>query len=174
MGRMVKKKKEKELVDTEESVLKRSMYTGFIGGIGFSLLGSIMYYFNFMEVAPKFFLLTSWISAGWTDTWLGILFTVIFAGIVSLLVAFIYYGLLKKIKYIWGGVIYGIVLWAITFLLLDPLFTNTPSIMDLTVDTWVTTICLFILYGTFIGYSISYDYSDSIQTEAEQNKEQGG
>lgn len=93
MRRMSKKQ---QLKDNEESVLKKSMYTGFIGGVLFSLLASAMYYFNFLEVTPKYYLLTSWVSAEWTDTWLGILFTTILAGAVSLLIACLYYLILKK------------------------------------------------------------------------------
>lgn len=157
--------KKQQLKDNEESVLKKSMYTGFIGGVVFSLLASVMYYFNFLEVAPKFYLLTSWVSEEWTDTWLGIFFTTILAGLVSLLVAFLYYMIFKKIKYMWAGVIYGFILWALIFLLFRPIFSDIPSVTEWTLNTWVTTICLFILYGTFIGYSISYDYMDSQQTE---------
>ncbi|GIO23159.1 YqhR family membrane protein [Oceanobacillus sp. J11TS1] len=167
MRRMTKKvqKEEQQLKENEESILKKAMYTGFVGGVVFSLLGSILYYFNFLEVSPKLYLLTSWVDAGWTDTWLGILFTTILAGIVSLLVAFLYYLIFKKIKYMWAGVLYGFILWAILFVVFRPIFTDIPHIMEWTIDTWVTTICLFILYGTFIGYSISYDFMDSQQTE---------
>ncbi|WP_227995153.1 YqhR family membrane protein [Oceanobacillus sp. CFH 90083] len=162
MRRMSKKQ---QINDNEESVLKKSMYTGFIGGIVFSLIASAMYYFNFLEVHPKAYLLTSWVSNAWTDTWLGIFITTILAGVVSLLVAFLYYLLFKKIKYMWMGIIYGFILWALLFLLFRPIFSDIPSVMEWSLNTWVTTICLFILYGTFIGYSISYDYMDSKQTE---------
>ncbi|GGP12788.1 YqhR family membrane protein [Oceanobacillus neutriphilus] len=162
MRRMSKKQ---EIKDNEESVLKKSMYTGFIGGVLFSLLGSAMYYFNFLEVTPKFYLLTSWVSAAWTDTWLGILFTTILAGVVSLLTAYLYYLILKKIKYMWAGMIYGFILWVVLFILFHPIFSGIPAVMEWSMNTWITTICLFILYGTFIGYSISYDYMDSKQTK---------
>lgn len=146
------------------------MYTGFIGGVLFSLLASAMYYFNFLEVNPKSYLLTSWVSNAWTDTWLGVLFTTILAGVVSLLVAFLYYLVFRKIKYMWVGIVYGFILWTILFLLFRPIFSDIPTVMEWSLNTWITTICLFILYGTFIGYSISYDYMDSKQTEDIINK----
>ncbi|WP_052401153.1 YqhR family membrane protein [Oceanobacillus jeddahense] len=167
MRRMSKKQ---QLNDNEESVLKKSMYTGFIGGVLFSLLASAMYYFNFLEVNPKSYLLTSWVSNAWTDTWLGVLFTTILAGVVSLLVAFLYYLVFRKIKYMWVGIVYGFILWTILFLLFRPIFSDIPAVMEWSLNTWITTICLFILYGTFIGYSISYDYMDSKQTEDIINK----
>jgi hypothetical protein len=69
----------------------------------------------------------------------------------------------------WMGVIFGIVLWGIIFFVLEPLFPNIPAFGDLEINTLVSTACLFILYGTFIGYSISYDYHD---TRIKEKKEQ--
>ena len=63
------------------------------------------------------------------------------------------------------GVFYGITLWMIIFFLIQPLFPNTKQILELNVDTIISTICLFILYGTFVGYSISYDYHDTYVLE---------
>lgn len=61
----------------------------------------------------------------------------------------------------WMGIIYGGLLWLVTFFLIQPLFPYTKQIMELSLDTIISTICLFVLYGTFIGYSISYDYYDT-------------
>ena len=51
----VTKKKQTEITKQErtKSLLSRSLMTGFIGGIIWSILGTFMYYFNFAEVAPK-------------------------------------------------------------------------------------------------------------------------
>ncbi|WLR46297.1 YqhR family membrane protein [Halobacillus litoralis] len=62
------------------------------------------------------------------------------------------------------GVFYGIGLWAIVYFLLTPIFPAIPTFMELNSDTWVTTGCLFILYGVFIGYSISYEYREFNET----------
>ncbi|WP_080876304.1 YqhR family membrane protein [Oceanobacillus timonensis] len=157
--------KKQQINDNEESVLVKAMYTGFIGGVTFSLLASAMYYFNFLEVQPKNYLLTSWVSDAWTDTWLGIFFTTVLAGVVSLLIAFLYYLVFRKIKHMWAGILYGLILWALLFLLFRPIFHDVITISEWSMNTWVTTICLFILYGTFVGYSISYDYMDAQKTE---------
>lgn len=65
----------------------------------------------------------------------------------------------------WISVVYGIILWGIVFYLLQPIYTNIPKLVELNTNSIVTSLCLFILYGTFIGYSISYDYHD---TQVEQ------
>ncbi|EQB35992.1 MULTISPECIES: YqhR family membrane protein [Virgibacillus] len=151
------------------TILSRSLLTGFIGGIIWSIFATILYYFNFTEVAPKSFILSSWFHAEWIDTWLGTVITIIAIGLLSLVTALVYYGLLKKVSSIWMGVVFGIVLWIIIFYIMNPIFSTVPQVADLDMDTIVTTLCVFILYGTFIGYSISYDYHD-LQRAKEDSK----
>ncbi|MBP1950376.1 YqhR family membrane protein [Virgibacillus litoralis] len=154
------------------SLLSRSLTTGFVGGLIASSIGVIMYYFSFSEVAPKSYLIRSWITADWTDGWLGNTLSILMIGVLSLLTAFIYYGIFKKIGSLWMGVGYGIILWVIVFYIVQPIFPNIPNLMDLNRYTIVSTLCLFILYGTFIGYSISYDYADTIRKEDELKEKQ--
>lgn len=146
-------------------VLSKALLTGFIGGILWSSFGVVMYYFNFSEVEPKTFLLRSWVTAEWTNGWLGGVLSIVLAGIVSLLTALLYYAFFRKITTMWMGIFYGVILWGIIFYLLHPLFSHIPGILNLQSKTIVSTICLFILYGTFIGYSISFDYHNKKEIE---------
>lgn len=144
-------------------ILPRSLFTGFVGGVIWSICGILLYYFNFSEIAPRTFELRPWIEAGWTDSWIGDIISVLVAGVLSIVPAFIYYGLFKKIKSAWFAVIFGGLLWIIIFYVLNPIFDNIPSVEQMSMTTIVSTICSFILYGTFIGFSISYDYHDSVR-----------
>ncbi|WP_010530961.1 YqhR family membrane protein [Lentibacillus jeotgali] len=144
------------------SILSRSLLTGFIGGLLGGFFGVVLYYFNFSEVAPKSYLLRSWLTASWIDGWLGTVLSILMIGVISLLTAFIYFILFKKVNSLWMGVAYGIVLWFIVFYIVQPIFPNIPPLRDLNANTIVSTICLYVLYGTFIGYSISYDYTDTL------------
>ncbi|HLR62430.1 MAG TPA: YqhR family membrane protein [Lentibacillus sp.] len=144
------------------SILSRSLLTGFIGGLLGGFFGVVLYYFNFSEVAPKSYLLRSWLTASWIDGWLGTVLSILMIGVISLLTAFIYFILFKKVNSLWMGVAYGIVLWFVVFYIIQPIFPNIPPLGDLNANTIVSTICLYILYGTFIGYSISYDYTDTL------------
>ncbi|WP_010093217.1 YqhR family membrane protein [Ornithinibacillus scapharcae] len=157
---MEEKKLEQNKQEDSSTFLGRSMLTGFIGGILASLLGLFMYYFNFIEVSPKSYVIRSWTTAPWTDTWLGNVVTILFIGLLSIGVALLYYGIFKKIYSLWMGVAYGILLWAIVFFVLQPIFSNVPSVPEMEINSIVSSICLYILYGTFIGYSISFDYYD--------------
>lgn len=62
---------------------------------------------------------------------------------------------------------YGIVLFFIVFFILNPLFPGIKPFTELKRDTVITSICLYIVYGIFIGYSISYEY----QIKNTQNRE---
>src|SRR5690625_7240199 len=98
--------------------------TGFIGGIVWSIVGTFMYYFNFGEVAPKTSLLRSWTNAKWTNGWLGDVVSILIIGVISILIAFIYYVLLKKVISMWMSVVYGLILWGVIFYIL-PLVCRT-------------------------------------------------
>ncbi|WP_085991927.1 YqhR family membrane protein [Oceanobacillus senegalensis] len=161
-----KKLEQNKRNEEQMSILARSLLTGFIGGIFWSTVGVFLYYFNFSELSPKAFLLRSWLRTDWTSGWLGDLVSIILVGLLSLATALIYYGTLRKVNSMWVGALYGIVLWGIIFYLFQPIFTNVPGVFDLKTDTIVTTLCIYILYGTFIGYSISYDYHDMKMQES--------
>lgn len=153
------------------SILKRAIVTGFVGGILAGLMAIFMYYFNFAEVHPKHYLLTSWIDDTWAQRWIGDVVSVILIGFLSIIVALIYFLIFKKIYAMWVAGLFGLVMWGIVFFMLQPLFTNIQPLTKLSQDTIISTICLFLLYGVFIGYSISYDYIDTIRMEDEGSKD---
>ncbi len=171
-----KKQLEQNKHETPMTILSRSLLTGFIGGVIWSAFGTVLYFFNFSQVAPKSFVLSSWFHADWIDTWLGNIIAILVIGIISIAVALVYFLLFKKAKSVWMGVAFGIILWGAIFYVLNPIFTTVPSVQKLDIDTIVSSLCAYILYGTFIGYSISYDYHDlqgannnANQTEAKQS-----
>ncbi|MFD1447433.1 YqhR family membrane protein [Oceanobacillus profundus] len=154
--------KQSHTTNSEEqfSILPKSLFTGLVGGIALGFAWIILYYFNFSEISPKSFILKSWTNANWVDTWFGTLLTIIIIGLLSIVTALIYHGIFKKIYSMWMGVVYGIIVWGFIFVLMPPIFTNVPNITDITFDTILSTASLFILYGTFVGFSISYEYYD--------------
>lgn len=137
----------------------KALYTGFIGGMGASSLSIFLYFFNFIEIHPRSFILTSWNDASWTETKLGTVISIILIAILSVLVAYIYYLVFKNVNSIWSGVIYGLLLWGIVFYALHPIFSNIPSLKEQNTSTIISMLSLYILYSVFIGYTISYDYA---------------
>lgn len=143
-------------------VLKRAVFTGFIGGVLWSTVGVISSLLNLIDISPRAFVVRPWLhSLAWTDHWQGDLLAILIIGLVSIIVAFLYWLMFRKISSMWVGVIYGVVLWALIFNLYVRWIGSLPLLNELSVHTIVGTICLYILYGLFIGFSISYDYDDT-------------
>ncbi|WIF96901.1 MULTISPECIES: YqhR family membrane protein [Pontibacillus] len=145
------------------SVISKALVTGFIGGVLWSFIGTVAYFFNFSTVSAGSFVIRSFVQNEWSSRWLGELIAILAVGLISLLIAILYFGLLKNTKGLWPSMAFGAALWFIVFFLFQPVFSAVPSLGDLDSDTIVTSLCLFILYGAFIGYSISYDYQQNNQ-----------
>lgn len=144
-------------------VVVKALNIGFVGGILWSLIGAFAYYLNFSSVSAASFVLRSWIQTDWTGKWLGELISIGAIGVISIGTALVYYGLLKRMTGLLPAIVFGVGLWFLVFFLFSPVFSAVPDFNELDSNTIVTSICLFILYGTFIGYSISYEYQENNQ-----------
>ncbi|TMW73763.1 YqhR family membrane protein [Alteribacter natronophilus] len=156
--------KEKEQNQTEEPLSYNAIVaiTGFFGGLFWSALGYAAYVFNFAKAGPNMILLP-WALPDWKNGWLGQLIGILAIGVVSIGVAFIYRLLLAKVNKLWPGIIFGFVLWAIVFGAFNPMFPGVDPLTELDVNTIVTTLCLYVLYGAFIGYSVAYEYGERLE-----------
>ncbi|WP_180954289.1 YqhR family membrane protein [Bacillus sp. M6-12] len=139
------------------SFLMMVVITGFAGGIIWGFIAQAAYFFNFMDISPKF-ILTSWNGAKWVYGWLGVVISVLLLSLFSIVAALIYYALMKRIKSVIGGVIYGLIIWAITVIVFPPVFPDMPALTKMNSISIITSICIYIIYGVFIGYSISFEY----------------
>ncbi|WP_188206138.1 YqhR family membrane protein [Alkalibacillus aidingensis] len=152
------------------TLILKSLVTGFIGAIIFGALGTIAYYLNFSEVSHATFIIRSIFDGEWTTGILAELISLMVLGFIGVIPALIYYLVLKRSNGVTPGLLYGMVLWAIPFILLNPLFEYVPSLYSMDSDTIVTTVCQFILYGVFVGYTISYEYhGERIEQKISQN-----
>lgn len=142
---------------TKERVLIRTLITGFIGGVFWSSISLILKYFKIIDISPKTYLLL-FLSEKWLFKWYGTLFTIILYGILSIIIAYIYYITFKKIGGLMFGVLYGIGLFVIVLFLFPQLYADVPYLLTMSKRSITTSVCIFILYGVFIGYSISFDY----------------
>lgn len=142
-------------------------WTGLFGGLFWGLMGFIASYLSFTEIRPNV-ILEPWALGHWKYEWLGTVISIILIGICSVVAAFIYYAVLRKFTGFWFGLGYGIILFLVVFFILNPLFPGIEPFFDLKRDTIITSICIYIVYGIFIGYSINYEY----QNNNEQVKEE--
>lgn len=148
-------------------VITNMLTVGFFGGVIASFLGLVAHYFNFMDFSPKF-ILTSWSKQAWMKAWQGSLMTMILFGIISIVVAFLYYLLLKKMQSMVTYMMFGFVCWLIFLFAFKPMFRDLPPLSKMSSDSIITSICIFVLYGVFIGYSISFDYHEYLREEKGQ------
>ncbi|UOR12336.1 YqhR family membrane protein [Halobacillus amylolyticus] len=155
-----KEHEEQNKQEPPHSVLSKTLLIGFIAGILWSGLGSISYYFNFSQVSAATFVFRSFWQTDWTSTLLAEILAIGIVAVLSILTALIYYVALKGKNGMWPGFIMGIILFGLLFYVMNPIFQAVPDFTQLTINSLVTTICLFVLYGVFIGYSISYEFQE--------------
>lgn len=149
------------------NVMLRSVLVGFVGGLSFILLSYFLYVFNFLEISPESYIVKIWATSSWTNSWLGIIATMSLGSVLSIIAALVYFVLFKKIMSVWMGIVYGIILWLMIGYLFSLVFVHIPAPHTLSSDTVVSSLCLFILYGTFVGYSISFDYYQTVYYSSE-------
>ncbi|UTR09456.1 YqhR family membrane protein [Evansella sp. LMS18] len=140
--------------------------TGFVGGLFWSLISYLAFYLNFSRVGPALVLMP-WALGEWKETWIGQLVSIGVISVLSIGIAFGYRLIFVKINKPWPGLLYGVGLWGFIFIILNPVFPGLKPIMSLDINTLVTNLCLFAVYGLFIGYSISYEYHERTEHEGE-------
>ncbi|MCP8616831.1 YqhR family membrane protein [Salirhabdus salicampi] len=159
---MGEKKLEQNQAEEPMTMFQRALLTGFVGGLLWGSLGSLAYYFNFTTISHASYILRSFFNASWVHGWMGELISIVIVSMLSILAAIVYYVVLKKRRGMIPGILYGIGIWVVFVYFLNPIFTAVPTFNNLNADTLVTTLCLHVLYGTFVGYTISYDYYNAM------------
>ena len=159
--------KEKNRYYSKGTLLVNTIIIGFVGGVLGSFLGIVAHYFNVMDFSPKF-ILTSWSNQVWIKHWQGCFITLLLFGILSIVIAFLYYALLKKIKSMIAYILFGAICWLLFLLVCSPMFKDLPGLTKMSANSIITSLCIFALYGAFIGYSISFDYQEYIREEEGQ------
>lgn len=168
---MAKEEKQLEQNQREKpmSFLTMVITTGLIGGMLWSGLGYFAYVFNLTEIRPNV-ILEPWAIGDWKEGWLGTVISIGMIGVLSIVVALIYYAALRRFPSIFVGMVYGILLFLLVFLVLNPIFPGISPIKELSRNTIITSICFYILYGVFVGYSISYEESEVKYNEKRENE----
>ncbi len=140
------------------SLLTMAQITGFVAGIVGCLLSYLAHYFNFTKVNPNV-ILSPWVGE-WKAKWFEVLMIGFVYGLLSVIIALIYYFMFRKRSSIWWGIGYGVTLFLIVGFVLPPFIPDMQPILKYDKNTILTGLCSFILYGVFIGYSISYEYQE--------------
>lgn len=151
------------------SFIMLTVITGLFGGIFWSSMAYLAYVFNFTDIRPNV-ILEPWALGRWKEEWLGTVISIMAIGLFSVGAALVYYAAIRKINSIWAGAAFGLVLFFVVFYVLNPIFPGIKPFWDLSKDTLITSACFYILYGVFVGYSISYEENE-IRNQAKNRKE---
>lgn len=140
-----------------------SLYIGFFAGLFWSLMRMIFYYCNF-TAEPAAFLIKWWLRDDQlTTAWGQILGAVSFI-VFSILAALLYMLLFRTLEGPWPGLWYGIGWWGILFGL-GPILHFTSFRNGGGFGPAATDLCLFLVWGLFIGYSIAFEFTDESTRE---------
>ena len=88
--------------------------------------------------------------------------------VFTIIAALLYVFFLHKIRWPWMGIFYGLVWWALIHIWLGPWAKFITPVHKLDINSLTTGMCLFALWGLFIGLSTSFEFTDERQREPVQ------
>lgn len=141
-----------------------SIVVGFFAGLFWGFARWLAAGFRFTTV-PQAFLADPFVkrsvlaSVGWQ--WIGLLLFIL----MSVVAAIIYWGVLGRLIGPWPGILFGAAWWALLFLAFGPQVGLVEPLRTLGWRTIITEICLYLLWGLFIGYSIAFEFHDEAARE---------
>jgi len=144
-------------------VLVKSIIVGFLGGIFFSLFLLVLNYFKLIEINILSSIGKSLINNDKAlFNWYGKIMLIIIVGILSIVLSLIYYVILKKLNAWYIGALYGFVIWILLYNGIPFLLRGNFIVTHYSVHTHINALCLFVLYGSFVGYTISFEYENEL------------
>lgn len=142
---------------------------GFFAGFFWGLIGWVSYYLNFTKIGPGL-ILQPWALGKWKTGVGGQLLGILVICMVSIAVAYLYNITLGKVRSLWVAIAFGLALWVVVFYILQPWIPHLQPVTKLGPNTISTTLCIYILYGLFLGYSVSFDRSELANNNTSKKK----
>jgi len=136
-----------------------TLYIGVSAGILWGALKMSEYFLKFTEI-PIGFLIEPFYKHAFIASWWGMLLGEGSFILLSIVAAVIYYIALRKLRGPYYGIGYGVLWWVLLYLLLGPLSGMVPHLTNMDLVSNITDGCLFILWGLFIGYSITFEFTN--------------
>ncbi|GGG56691.1 YqhR family membrane protein [Paenibacillus radicis (ex Gao et al. 2016)] len=137
---------------------------GFFAGLIWGGLRWMLYEFKFTKELPGImadpFFRSSFLKTYWGMA-VGIGCYIVF----SIIAAHLYYFLFRKLRGPWPGVLYGFLWWIIIFVFAGPSLHISQPIRTAGWNTFITELCIFLLWGLFIGYSTAFEFTDEASRE---------
>ena len=142
---------------------------GFFAGLIWGAIHWVFYMFHLTKVIPGYlgesFFKHTFLKSG-SGQIVGWLLFILLSAIASV----IYVLLFRKLKGPWPGMVYGLVWWIMIFTLAGPPLHMVKPLKYLGWNSIISEICLFLLWGLFIGYTIAVEFTDERKREPKQAK----
>jgi hypothetical protein len=149
-----------------------SLKIGFFAGVIWGLVRWLATGLNFTEVTQAFLLDPFvprkvlggfyWQASGW------LMFIA-----MSMLAAWVYLLLLGRLQGHWPGLLFGATWWGVFYVLAGPAIGAVPPLSTIGWNSMTTDLCLFLMWGLFIGYSIAFELHDEAEREPATKKAEG-
>lgn len=141
-----------------------ALQIGFFAGVIWGAVKAGEAYLKFTKI-PAGFMAKPFFAPSFMNTtagfWMGWLIFIVF----SILAALLYAALFRKVPGHWAGLGYGAAWWALIYLLVGPSTGMMRWMYRYDWNTILTDACLFLVWGLFIGFSISFEFTDERERE---------
>ncbi len=139
---------------------------GSAAGVIWGLIRWLAVAMNLTKV-PQAFLIDPWVkrSALTYGYWQIAGFTAFI--LMSIAAAYVYYGMLRAFRGPVPGLIFGVAWWAAFYAAAGPLVGAIPPLGTIGWNSLLTDLCLFVIWGLFIGYSIAFEFHQEAKREPE-------
>lgn len=141
-----------------------AIYIGFFSGLFVSVIRLLAHGLKF-TMLDNAFLIYDWFidmdSHMLKAQLLGTISLILFSIVASL----VYLSLFRTKQGAVWGIGYGIIIWLLLFVLLPELIKWPTRGIVMELDTQMFELCLSLVWGLFIGYSIAFEFTDEASYE---------
>lgn len=151
------------------------LQVGFFAGAIWGAVRWISYYLGFTDVVPGFlvepFFTHDYLAGteGFLVGYAAFIGMSIVAAFLYLVLGHLLWGDRSKLRGPWPGVVFGVGWYVLLYLLVGPMVGMLPP---LGVNDWDSIWfdgCLFLVWGLFIGYTITFEYTDERERDPKGN-----
>lgn len=136
-----------------------ALQVGLFAGLIWGGLQVIFYYLEFTKILPGF-MVEPFFYHNFLKSWSGIFVGWACFLLFSIFSAYIYTLFFRKWKGPWPGIGYGLLWWCIWFVIIGPIVESIKPVGKQGINTITSELCLFVLWGLFIGYTISFEFNE--------------
>jgi ABC-type antimicrobial peptide transport system permease subunit len=158
-----------ELRENGTSPIRYSCIIGFFAGLIWGLIRWLATGLNFTNVTQAFLLdpfVNREVLGGFLWQLAGL---IAFIG-MSIIAALVYILLLGRFKGPFPGLLFGLSWWGLVYAGAGPIIGAVPPLNKIGWNSIATDLCLFLVWGLFIGYSIAFEFHSESEQEPRSNK----